>query len=149
LNENSRAYKVLIHPTNCQTLYVASDNGVLKSTDGGARWTVLKTGLTSTLVSSLAFQPSNPAIIYAGTRKGLFKSTNGGVEWQIFGVIGLPVVSADYHTFISDDHHAFIYHKKTGLTLSRFLTVNRVIPLRVMSMDCSSLYVLTVFSVPI
>jgi hypothetical protein len=27
--------------------------------------------------------------------------------------------------------------------------VNRVIPLRVMSMDCSSLYVLTVFSVPI
>jgi hypothetical protein len=59
------------------------------------------------------------------------------------------LVSADYHTFISDDHHAFIYHKKTGLTLSRFLTVNRVIPLRVMSMDCSSLYVLTVFSVPI
>jgi hypothetical protein len=61
----------------------------------------------------------------------------------------MPCVSADYHTFISDDHHGFIYHKKTGLPLSRFLTVNRVIPFRVMSMDCSSLYVLTVFSVPI
>jgi photosystem II stability/assembly factor-like uncharacterized protein len=69
---------------NPMTIYAATNNGVFKTTDGGANWTQTDSGLgaMASEVFSLAIDPSNPATLYAGTRGGgIFKSTNGGQTW--------------------------------------------------------------------
>jgi hypothetical protein len=72
-----------IHPSEPATIYAGTvGNGVLKSTDGGASWSPVNGGLTSTNVSALAIDPSTPATIYAGTLDaGVFKSTDAGGIW--------------------------------------------------------------------
>ena len=60
--------------------------GVHKSTDGGATWNLINTGLPSSLdVARIAFDPNNSNTIYAAvidSGGGLFKSTNGGATWS-------------------------------------------------------------------
>ena len=68
--------------------------GILKSTDGGATWATLNSGLDDLYVGSLRMHPTNPDILFAATgnnacsgqyegsaRSGLFRSTNGGATW--------------------------------------------------------------------
>ncbi len=57
--------------------------GVFKSTNGGAAWSAVNTGLTNTDVYALAIDPATPSTLYAGTvSDGVFKSTNGGAVWS-------------------------------------------------------------------
>ena len=82
-----------IDPTNTSTLYagvcpgneapICSNGGAFKSTDGGASWFPINTGLTHKLVLSFAIDPTQTLTIYASTiRGGLFKSTDGGATWS-------------------------------------------------------------------
>lgn len=49
------------------TLYVGSvGHGVIKTTDGGASWIGVNTGLWTAQIRVLAVDPSNPATLYAG-----------------------------------------------------------------------------------
>jgi photosystem II stability/assembly factor-like uncharacterized protein len=73
---------VAIDPLTPTALYVATDSGVLKSTDGGATWGA--TGMTNG-VSLLAIDPVTT--IYAVTSAGLFKSLNGGATWEAVDVV--------------------------------------------------------------
>ena len=77
---------LLIDPQNPSTVYVGTsgvsldvqcgipcggfNDGVFKSTDAGATWTAVNSGLTTTHVSSLAIDPQNPNRLYAGTLGG-------------------------------------------------------------------------------
>src|SRR2546429_8003249 len=50
-----------IDPVTPATLYAGTDsNGVFKSTNGGARWSAVNTGLTGKTVSILAVDPQTP-----------------------------------------------------------------------------------------
>jgi hypothetical protein len=40
---------------------------VFKSTDGGQHWKAFNSGLTNTLVQSLALDPTTPTTLYVGT----------------------------------------------------------------------------------
>ncbi len=63
-------------------IYAATNNGVFKSTDGGATWTSANSGLGWLPVNALAIDPFNPATLYAGTYNyPVFKSTDGGQSW--------------------------------------------------------------------
>ena len=71
--------------------------GVFKSTDRGASWDAVNTGLTSTNVRALAVDPTVPGTVYAGTDDGVFyggtdggvfKSTDAGRSWGATGVLG-------------------------------------------------------------
>ena len=82
---------------NSETLYAPGDlyangnvidNGLFKSTDGGATWSA--TGLNNTLVSRVAIDPLEPKTLYAGTLqydssgppfRGMLKSTDAGNSW--------------------------------------------------------------------
>ncbi len=75
-------HALAIDPSAAATLYAGtSRSGVYKSSNGGASWTAIYSGLTSTDVRVLAIDPSPSATLYAGTVGGAFKSTNGGGSW--------------------------------------------------------------------
>ncbi len=71
---------LVIDPSNPATLYAINyhNNGVYKSTDGGASWKPFNNGLTSSIFTapnSLVIDPSNPATLYMFADVGLFKYT--------------------------------------------------------------------------
>lgn len=62
---------------------------MFKSTDGGASWRPLESGLPFFRVSFLAIDPQMTSTIYAGAdRDGLLKSTDGGASWFVPTAIG-------------------------------------------------------------
>jgi len=82
------------HPTELGTIYMVSrPEGILRSRNGGAGWTVLGGGLPGdeheTYVMSLAIDSSSPDVLYAGTGgwvghgNGVWKSTDGGATWVV------------------------------------------------------------------
>lgn len=73
-------------PETPSILYAGtSEQGVLKSEDGGATWK--PTGLGNARVSSLAIELENPNIVYAGTLgSGVYKSVDAGTTWHASNV---------------------------------------------------------------
>jgi photosystem II stability/assembly factor-like uncharacterized protein len=62
--------------------YAGTVDGVYKTTNGGAEWKAVNTGLDSRDISCLAVHPKNSAIIFAGTwGKGVYRTTTGGTDW--------------------------------------------------------------------
>ena len=86
-----------LDPTAPTTLYASAAtlvgkyfySSVYKSTDGGASWNAVNTGLTNTQISTVALDPQTPTTVYAGTWGGVFKSTDGGGNWSAANT-GLP-----------------------------------------------------------
>jgi photosystem II stability/assembly factor-like uncharacterized protein len=62
-----------IDPHDSITLYAGTNNGVFRSTDGGASWTAMNTGLTSLAINALAIDPGDATRIFAGTSGGVFR----------------------------------------------------------------------------
>jgi len=65
------------------------ESGIHKTTDGGATWTELETGLPEEDMGriGLAISPQNPDVVYAtielAWRKGgFYRSANGGTSWE-------------------------------------------------------------------
>jgi photosystem II stability/assembly factor-like uncharacterized protein len=59
--------------------------GVFKSTDNGAHWTAVNTGLQANDVYALAVDPAAANTVYAGTEAGVFKTADGGSHWSAAG----------------------------------------------------------------
>jgi hypothetical protein len=72
-----------IDPSNHATLYAGTDSeGAFKSTDSGASWTAINSGLPDLTVNVLAIDPMTPSTLYASVYgDGVFKSTDGGGHW--------------------------------------------------------------------
>ncbi len=94
---------IVIDPNNTNTIYILTGDGdsdvsglvedfgymrfsigVLRSTDGGARWTRLANfpGVTNALIGyRLTMHPTNSNILFACTSEGLFRTSDGGNSW--------------------------------------------------------------------
>lgn len=89
--------------------------GVFKSTNGGATWTAVNTGLTNLEVNAIVISPSYPVdqTLFAGTydSEGLFKSTNGGASWSVAntGLAGLLINSVALSPNYPVDQTVFAY----------------------------------------
>ncbi len=75
--------KIVIHPSNSNIVLVASNEGVLYSTDALASYNPVQTGN----FKDIEFQPNNPQIVYAAQASpnglaGIYKSTNGGSSFS-------------------------------------------------------------------
>jgi len=73
---------ITIDPVNTSTLYIGTQRGAFRSTDGGSNWISISKGLNKSDVLTLAIDPDNPNTVYAGINNGVFKSTNGGTNWS-------------------------------------------------------------------
>jgi hypothetical protein len=87
--EGGWIYALAVDPNTPTTLYAGTyGGGVFKSTDGGATWSAVNTGLSNKSVWALAIDPTAPNTLYAGTYGGVFKSTDGGASWSANGLTG-------------------------------------------------------------
>lgn len=77
------AYQLVIDPNNAATLYAATMQGVLKSTDGGSQWSPFHNGIApGTEVKALAMDPVNSQTLYAAIAGStVYKTTDGGAHW--------------------------------------------------------------------
>jgi len=115
LKETQSIAKIRIHPTDCNTVWVAAfgvhsapspDRGVYKSSNGGETWKKVLYRDPQSGAIDLNVDPGNPAVMYAslweawrkswgmssgGPGSGLFKSTDFGETWkEISRNPGLP-----------------------------------------------------------
>lgn len=80
-----RAYKLLMHPTNPDILFVAANNGIWRTGDGGQNWTPVWSFHTW----DIEFHPTNASVMYA-TGGNFFRSENGGLTWGVDGDPDFP-----------------------------------------------------------
>ncbi len=73
---------IQLHPTNPDIIYIATNDYIYKTRDGGKTWTNLSKGMTHSRVISMAVDPVYPATVYAGTKgDAVHKSYDGGQRW--------------------------------------------------------------------
>jgi photosystem II stability/assembly factor-like uncharacterized protein len=74
------ACRVIVHPTNSNVVYVGSNLGVHKSSDGGITWSILVNGV----INDLVMNPAGPTTMYAGVNgTGVYKTIDGGTTWTL------------------------------------------------------------------
>ncbi|NGZ59647.1 MAG: hypothetical protein CV081_03970 [Nitrospira sp. LK265] len=79
--ESESIVSIALHPTNAKILYVATNDAVYKSRDGGGTWERFPS-FSARRVTTLAIDPLLPATIYAGTMgDAVYKSPDGGQHW--------------------------------------------------------------------
>jgi photosystem II stability/assembly factor-like uncharacterized protein len=79
--ESAAVVSIALHPTNSQILYVATNDAVLKTRDGGKTWERFP-NFSARRVTTLAVDPQLPATVYAGTMgDAVYKSPDGGQHW--------------------------------------------------------------------
>src|SRR5215510_1293765 len=70
---------IVIHPHNPQVVYVGTQHGPYRSSDGGDHWDRLAFPDPGMVVWSLSFHPHNLQILYLGTAPAaVYRSDNGG-----------------------------------------------------------------------
>jgi photosystem II stability/assembly factor-like uncharacterized protein len=80
-NDSEAIVSIALHPTNANILYVATNDAVYKSRDGGQLWERFPS-FSARRVTTLAIDPQFPATIYAGTMAdAVYKSPDGGQHW--------------------------------------------------------------------
>jgi photosystem II stability/assembly factor-like uncharacterized protein len=104
ISENTGVVDVALDPTNPDTIYAAAyqrrrhvftlidggpESAIYKSTDAGATWSKLKSGLPSVDMGriGLAVSPADPNVVYATIeaadgKGGIFRSSDKGATWE-------------------------------------------------------------------
>jgi photosystem II stability/assembly factor-like uncharacterized protein len=79
--ESESIVSIALHPKNPDILYVATNDAVYKSRDGGGTWEKFPS-FSARRVTTLAIDPQLPATVYAGTMgDAVYKSPDGGQHW--------------------------------------------------------------------
>lgn len=101
-----------LHPTKPQIMYVATNEAVFKSRDGGQSWEKFKS-FSARRVTTIIIDPKFPATIYAGTMgDAVYKSPDGGQRWLPHNV-GLKEHVSFINQFIFDPHDSQIIYAAT------------------------------------
>lgn len=90
---NYAVYSIAVDPSNPDTVYAVTEDGVGKSTDGGEHWRILAgtekdrlriTAERDRSIRALAVDPSDGNRLYAASPGGsIHRSTDGGQTWQV------------------------------------------------------------------
>lgn len=86
-NTSSYAGDLIIHPTNNQVLWCATNNGIYKTSNGGTNWSVVQSG--NFAKGSIRLNTNDPSIVYAVSNNRFYRSTNSGDSFTNIA-FGLP-----------------------------------------------------------
>ena len=74
------------HPARPEVVYAGTDMGLYRSDDGGAKWRLLDTPMSGSVVWSIAVDPVDSNIMFAGTgtpsKPDIYRSTDAGKNWE-------------------------------------------------------------------
>jgi len=104
---------IQLHPKNPDIMYVATNDYIYKSRDGGQTWTNLSKGMSHSRVIAMAVDPAYPATIYAGTKgDAVYKSYDGGQRWvSMRSGLDDATISSVVNQFVFDpfdNNHIFL-----------------------------------------
>jgi len=71
---------------NGNIIYLATSSGIIKTEDGGLKWS--KVGTSQTALD-LELDLYNPNIVYSAHSVGLYRSLDGGSNWESFAIAGI------------------------------------------------------------
>ncbi len=72
-----------VHPKEPATLYLGSEKGLFRTTDGATHWTRVESPLNGLEIWSILLLPQSPDVILVGTCPSrLFRSADGGRTWS-------------------------------------------------------------------
>jgi hypothetical protein len=125
---------IAIDPQDSSILYGWNGMGIFKSTDRGASWNALNSGLPTRVnnppqsqgvVNVVVIDPQSPSTLYAVlSGDGIFKSTDGGAGW-VTANSGLPATSVNGRQnyavtslVIDPDHPDTLYANGDGVLRS-------------------------------
>jgi photosystem II stability/assembly factor-like uncharacterized protein len=120
---------IALTPGSPSTVYVGQMQGVQKSTDQGAHWTTINTGLPAPhtdFVGALASSPVDADKAFGGTfNHGLYMTSDGGAHWQhvdgldMSGVLALAIDPEQANTvYASSDQGGLAKSVDGGMTWS-------------------------------
>ena len=75
----SRAGDILIHPTNNQIFWCATNNGIYKTTNAGNTWSQVQSGNFSQ--GNIRLKPGDPSTIYGVSDTSFYRSTDSGTTF--------------------------------------------------------------------
>ena len=84
-----------VDPVSSTNVYVASPDGLFKSSDAGGNWVLLTNGLPAAPATNVVVVPLSPSTIYAIVGNGVFKSADGGATWGATGQTADAVLAVD------------------------------------------------------
>ena len=71
------------HPRNPQIVYVATNESLYKTRDGGVTWNKITTGLSTFRVLTVGVDPRSPSNVFAGIMgDAVYRSPDGGQSWS-------------------------------------------------------------------
>ena len=83
LPERVEARAFVVHPQDPNVVYVGTQDGPYRTTNGGESWERLGFPERGAVVWSLAMHPQNPKILYAGLAPvAIYRSDDGGDTWR-------------------------------------------------------------------
>jgi len=72
-----------VHPHQPQTLYLGSEQGLFRTTDGAGHWERVESSLNGRQIWSILLLPADPDVLLVGTCPArLFRSADGGRTWS-------------------------------------------------------------------
>jgi len=83
LPDKAEVRAILVHPTRPDVIYVGTQDGPYRSTDGGDHWQRLEFPDRNTVIWAITQHPTRPNVLYAGSAPiALYRSVDGGDTWQ-------------------------------------------------------------------
>ncbi|WP_025743205.1 VPS10 domain-containing protein [Aquimarina pacifica] len=106
-------YKLLMHPTNNQEMFVVTSSGIFKTTDGANSWNQVT---QYQRIYDIEYKPGNPNYIYAAGAGFITRSTDGGDNWDELESDVLPTWGSRTAIAVSPDEPNYLYAIFSGLT---------------------------------
>ncbi|MCC2640664.1 MAG: repeat protein [Nitrospira sp.] len=117
----SAVVSIALHPSNPDIVYIATNDAVHKTRDGGRTWEQFPS-FSARRVTTLAIDPKLPATVYAGTMgDAIYKSPDGGQHWLPHNVGLKEHVSFVNEIIFHPDNTEVIY---LATTVGAFVTKN-------------------------
>ena len=101
-----RAGDIVIHPTNNQILWCATNDGLYRSLNAGVTWTRVQVG--DFAQGSIRLKPGDPSTVYAVSNNRFFRSTNSGSSFTQI-TTGLPLNSGRLILDVTPANANYIY----------------------------------------
>ena len=103
-NTFTTASDIYMHPTDANTLWVATSAGLYKTTNAGVSWTIVLSGN----IKDIKIKPGDPNTIYAVKPSSFHKSTDGGTTFATI-TSGLPASSGRLVIDVTPANSAYVY----------------------------------------